>query len=151
MTRAFQSLLLAVLVSATALAGCFAQNPDADEPVNLISRSFSVTVDSETARQLEGVEGPEDFIRALVDASLVLRVQEAADYTLVYTDADGSSRRESIGRLAPGSAFTVDGVDPFTAATLLKGDAKVAERGAIVQSWWQVGEVPLPRPEDLPQ
>lgn len=143
MSRPLATVLFAALVATTALAGCFQANPQSEEASYSISRSFSVLINAETSQQMEGVDGPEDAIRRLVDASLVIRVGEPGDYALTYTDEDGRTRTESLTGLAPGTARTVEGVDPFTAAMLARGGTTLASRGPITQEWWRIGDMPL--------
>lgn len=148
-SRTLTTLLLAGILAGTGLAGCFTPGADADEPSFQISRSYAVTLDESRADDLRGADTPDEFVRRLVDASLVVRVAQAGAYTLTYTDKSGLPRTDVL-TLEPGAPRAVAGVDPFTSATLLKGAETVASRGPIPGNWWRIGDVPLGMSADAP-
>ena len=144
MSRTLPTIFLSLLLGATALAGCFTPaSQGADEPSYQISRSYAMNVDPSRENDLERAETPSEFIRTLVDASLVVRVAERGDYALAYTDEQGQAQTLTLTGLEPGAPRTVENVDAFTSATLTRAGTTLATRAPITHDWWRIGDMPL--------
>lgn len=144
MSRTLPTIFLSLLLGATALAGCFTPaSQGSDEPSYQISRSYVMNIDPSREDALERSESPAEFVRTLVDASLVIRVAERGDYSLHYTNEQGNAQTLALTGLEPGAPRTVENVDAFTAATLLRDGETLAARAPIAHDWWDVGDMPL--------
>lgn len=139
--------LFALSFAVLPLAGCF-QAPPPTQPAiagaeTSVARLQSIDLTSLDAAALRDVNDPHAFLRTLIDASFVVRVDRAGDYVLAYTDAQGGAREQTLAALAPGVPRTVEDVDPLSGATLARDGVVVYERPAADHEWWRVGPAPL--------
>ena len=126
------------------VAGCLSDTVNADEPKLLVSRVHTLSIDRESMERADAAgDDPEAALKELLRSDLVVRVDEAGDYSLEYTDRDGAVKTERLVGAAPGLPATVADVDPFAPAKLLKGGSVVFERKGNDQEWWRVGDIPL--------
>lgn len=130
-----------LLLLAMAFAGCISDSKK-NEGFS-IAREVALTMDRATMDAMDDNDTPEEAIRKLMTASLVVRVAEAGDYVLSYRDAAGVDQNVTLTGLNPGEPRTVPGAHPFSPVALLRGDEVMATRAATPREWWHVGDLPL--------
>lgn len=131
-----------ITLVATAFAGCLSAD-SGGEPT--ISRVYTLTVDPATARAAEekADNDPEAALRELLATTIVVRVENAGDYTLEFTDESGAPQTRTLTGLQPGSPQSVEGADPLAPVVLKQGETVITVRGGINAVWWHAGDMPL--------
>lgn len=133
--------LVVASMLAVAFTGCLAATT---EGAPTISRVHTLTLSrGSTERAAEHEDDPMAALRELLVTDLVVRVQEAGDYSLEYTDATGAARTFAITGATPSTPVVVSGADPIAPAILKKGDETVSVRAGIAADWWHAGDFPL--------
>lgn len=138
--------MLALSFAVLPLAGCFqapATPPATAGAGASVARLQVIDVTDLDAEDLSDIEDPDALLRTLIDASFVVRVDQAGDYALTFTDARGASRTQTLEAMAPGEPRTVPDVDPLSGATLARDGVVVYERPSAQHEWWRVGPAPL--------
>lgn len=132
---------LVVALVATAFAGCL-QSQTSNEAT--ISRIHTMTLSRDTtSRASEHEDDAMAALRELLHTDLVVRVEDAGDYTLEYTDAQGNAKTQTLTGAQPGTPVTVSGVDPLAPAVLKRGTDTIIVRSGVSGLWWHAGDMPL--------